>query len=1548
MTTVVAILLILTGSLQSFASTLSSPVHYLHIVEGTGESSLMFNGKGVLIEETTPPQIIDEGFVVLSDREPAALKSSDVTIVLQKESLLSIISNSSNNLHYYLIGGTASFLTSPAFNGKMTVTTPVGSYTTRGPAELFVSSDLSELVFSLGGSVAVTNTISREKTQLSPYHYLDLADPFLKGKPISQNTFKTLSMNPQGKSLSLMPSSSISDPFNIASTSEAFEIAQKEAEPEVMIETPSPAEVMEPAAAPEKTPEVTSLSAEEEKPAVVSAAPEAEKEEPAAEPPEPAAPAKELIAQADKLIQNIYIAHTSDGAGARTESNISYEKLATLAKWGRATGERTLLLDAGNTIGGSEYIEFDQGRSDATLLEMVGYDAIAPGTSEFRFPVEYLVSAAAFASENGYLDVLSSNAIDASGNSIFEPYAIYDLDGVSVGVIGLSAPEHKVDSLTFYSEQIASHAQALVDEVNALADVVIVLGTIPASSPISSTDIVNAVEGIDLFIDGAGASLPSGGIRVGDTLIVGSDAMLASIGIVEMTLTDGNITSSAALSLDADAVRDPSTSPLAAAYGVTSIPADAEIAAYLDSVEMAYRGTLQTPSVEEETGVTETAVTAMPAETAGEKSSVPAPAAVTPEKTPASTPAETESITVKPASIITADTAETPALSEFGVSLSYESVKVGVASDSAIYNRLSINPFITLYKGQLGLQAYYMTNETLLDFENAPYANYTFGEGTFALVQGILGFIDYFYYGDENDPFFVVMDRETPITFSHGYIANNLGITGNVFEQKLGLYGKAMFGKFGAEVFVDDMYLSALGEGNQQHGGVRFFYDFSDTFSLGLGTVVSINRSISDVTAYPTLDTTFTLSDTRKMRSSLFIGATTAFDVIPFSLDPLYNADGTDLQTILPNYQLTAGLDFNFEKLDMRITGSLIHATDPILAYGSLNSTPFSGERMIDASSPYVSIGFDSAYKTDNLTIGLSYALPIAFDFSRIMPLSSDASTYADMFDASITYDNGTFRGALGFQRIGFLTGISNLFVFDSGISGFLSDAVDFATANLLANPYLSLSYTKDLLEIYSDLFFMDNGNSALRVGTEITIGKVAAKEAQKPAGTSEKDSPLHLGIGATYHSVIDNDTDALYISLVPSIGYTGENFELTLAPSITIDPVSASLKYTGTSSPFTFGTGGASTFETLFDLTSDVAALIDTVKVGNEEDVFSLSLTRDTRYSSGTLLRGMDAAIDSELQKQLALDTRLNTSVFDAYLYVNNLSMMQMADAGISLTPFASYQAELSVSSIFEAYLPAGSKRIFSIPTVALSLPLIGKTEPSLSLVLSGSALLSYDQAGGFDLLSYDATESSLLGRFKNYLAYAGIEFVRGSFEASLGASTQNGVLSQGMYNSLYLRERGSLITDLNKVWDSTYVSAGRDYEASASAAWNNDNISFEASYILPFSADFTPTVDDDLISLNASMVFGDVRVGVDYARTGFADAVSTLSGSASLLSGLQTFLLANESYGGITAALTVEDLELSTRFGTYTSFTSDGTYNGLTAGTTEPLLSIGLNLQF
>ena len=141
------------------------------------------------------------------------------------------------------------------------------------------------------------------------------------------------------------------------------------------------------------------------------------------------------------------------------------------------------MLDAGNTTSGTPVAEAFEVESVAFLLDMLGYDAIAPGPADYAYGLDRLREAAAAASRLSEMKVLAANIFDEQGTQIFEPYGLFDLDGFTVGVIGLSVPPKSIEGITYLDDTIIAEAQKLVDEVASSSDFVILLEISHRSSP---------------------------------------------------------------------------------------------------------------------------------------------------------------------------------------------------------------------------------------------------------------------------------------------------------------------------------------------------------------------------------------------------------------------------------------------------------------------------------------------------------------------------------------------------------------------------------------------------------------------------------------------------------------------------------------------------------------------------------------------------------------------------------------------------------------------------------------------------------------------------------------------------------------------------------------------------------------------------------------------------------------------------------------------------------------------------------------------------------
>ncbi|MGI6433538.1 MAG: 5'-nucleotidase C-terminal domain-containing protein [Sphaerochaetaceae bacterium] len=301
-----------------------------------------------------------------------------------------------------------------------------------------------------------------------------------------------------------------------------------------------------------------------------------------------ALPEEVIVKSDDRFTEfDLYIAHTNDALGA-LDDGIGYARLATGVNFGRSLTDKTLLLDAGNVASGSAEVEKFAGEPAAMLLDMLGYDAVAPGPADFAYGAEYLIEASRLSEGLTDLKVLSANVLNPRGEWVFQPYQLYSFNGFVVAVAGLSAPPANTQGLTFLSSDVVANAQYAVDQIRQVADFVVLLGNIGNVDGITSEVIAQNINGIDLIIDGEQANAPAGGKRVGSTVIVNATKKLSSVGVVEVHVVGNKATAITPIRISASDVNAPERSELARWAGIEYVPADSDVAAYISGVKAEY------------------------------------------------------------------------------------------------------------------------------------------------------------------------------------------------------------------------------------------------------------------------------------------------------------------------------------------------------------------------------------------------------------------------------------------------------------------------------------------------------------------------------------------------------------------------------------------------------------------------------------------------------------------------------------------------------------------------------------------------------------------------------------------------------------------------------------------------------------------------------------------------------------------------------------------------------------------------------------------------
>lgn len=252
-------------------------------------------------------------------------------------------------------------------------------------------------------------------------------------------------------------------------------------------------------------------------------------------------------AAAETGARTITIFHTND-IHSRVESskdNIGYAEMATMVKAYKKDHPNTLLLDIGDTFHGQTIANLVKGESIVDIMNAVGYDAMVPGNHDFNYGYARLVEL----SKLTQFPVVSANVKQADGNRLLKPYVIKEVDGIKLGIFGLTTPEtaykthpNNVEGITFADP--AEEAKTIVAELKGKVDAIIAISHIgvDGSSVDTSIKLAKAVPEINVILDGHSHTVMEKGTLESGVLIAQTGEYLKNVGRVDLTFENGKLT----------------------------------------------------------------------------------------------------------------------------------------------------------------------------------------------------------------------------------------------------------------------------------------------------------------------------------------------------------------------------------------------------------------------------------------------------------------------------------------------------------------------------------------------------------------------------------------------------------------------------------------------------------------------------------------------------------------------------------------------------------------------------------------------------------------------------------------------------------------------------------------------------------------------------------------------------------------------------------------------------------------------------------------------
>ena len=234
-------------------------------------------------------------------------------------------------------------------------------------------------------------------------------------------------------------------------------------------------------------------------------------------------------------------------------------EMAAAVKATKAKNAATLWLDAGDTFHGMPIITISKGESLVPLLNAAGVDAMTAGNHDFNYGSAQLEKLA----KQLKFPLLDANVVrKKNGKLVFKPYKLFKLNGIKVGVFGLSTPEtayktnpSNVKDVEFQNPVDVS--KEMIKKLRPKCDVLIAVMHmgVDASSEFTSERIARETDGIDLIVDGHSHTVLPEGIRVKDTLIVQAGYYEHFLGKATIEVENHKIVSKKAQLLDADEIK---------------------------------------------------------------------------------------------------------------------------------------------------------------------------------------------------------------------------------------------------------------------------------------------------------------------------------------------------------------------------------------------------------------------------------------------------------------------------------------------------------------------------------------------------------------------------------------------------------------------------------------------------------------------------------------------------------------------------------------------------------------------------------------------------------------------------------------------------------------------------------------------------------------------------------------------------------------------------------------------------------------------------------
>lgn len=200
-----------------------------------------------------------------------------------------------------------------------------------------------------------------------------------------------------------------------------------------------------------------------------------------------------------------------------------------------------LKIDGGDTFQGSGPGAWTKGEVMVEPMNALNLDLAIPGNWAVAYGTEQFVR---LSEQVNYPIVAANMHYQESGDRVFAPYLVKEINGIKVGLLGFTDPDVPTRQPPFMSKGMTFRAaevlQPLIDKLRneEKVDLVVLVSHIGLHKAVPLTD---KLRGIDVHLSADTHERTYEPIQVGDAWVVEAGAFASLVGVMDLTFADGKI-----------------------------------------------------------------------------------------------------------------------------------------------------------------------------------------------------------------------------------------------------------------------------------------------------------------------------------------------------------------------------------------------------------------------------------------------------------------------------------------------------------------------------------------------------------------------------------------------------------------------------------------------------------------------------------------------------------------------------------------------------------------------------------------------------------------------------------------------------------------------------------------------------------------------------------------------------------------------------------------------------------------------------------------------